>query len=68
MSLPDGMNPCGKKWYLTQQEADAEMAHMHSIRGPEYILNSFYCFDCDGFHIGHTRIDRQKVQRGFVVQ
>jgi hypothetical protein len=57
--LRDGMDPCGKKWFKDQAEAEREMEHMHSIRGPEYELNAYYCYDCDGFHIGHTRIRKE---------
>lgn len=60
--MPDGMEPCGKFWYLSSDSANAAMVTMQPDpnRGPGWILNSFYCFDCDGFHIGHTRPTRKK--------
>jgi hypothetical protein len=58
--LPDGMEPCGKVWFFSKGTAEREMEHMKSIRGPEFELNAYYCYGCDGHHIGHTRIQRKK--------
>lgn len=52
--LPDGMNPCGKYWHPSQGEAEFQMTKMVPIRGPEFVLNAYYCFPCDGWHVGHT--------------
>ena len=54
-TLPDGMNPCGKFWHLTKAEAEEQISHMEPRRGPGFILNAYYCYDCDGYHIGHTK-------------
>ena len=54
--LPDNMEPCGKKWFRSKAEAEAELPSMRPTRGPKFRLNAYYCEGCDGFHIGHTRI------------
>lgn len=61
--LPDGMEPCGKFWYVSRQSATERMATMEPDpnRGPGYILNVYFCFDCDGFHIGHTKVRAKAV-------
>lgn len=53
--LPDAMNPCGKRWFLTAREPREEIRHMKP-RKPNSVLNSYYCYPCDGYHIGHTEL------------
>jgi hypothetical protein len=52
---PDGMIPCGSRWYRDHAEAERVMATLKPTRGPGWILNSYYCYNCDGYHVGHTR-------------
>lgn len=54
--LPDNMNPCGKVWFPTKfaAESEIESQHMKPIK-PGHVLNGYYCYGCDGYHIGHTK-------------
>lgn len=58
--LPDNMQPCGKFYFVSRKEAEKKLANLEPDpnRGPGYILNSYYCFNCDGFHVGHTRVKK----------
>jgi hypothetical protein len=62
--LPDNMDPCGKVWYATLQEAEKKAATMKSNRGANWILNAYYCYVCDGFHVGHTKKSRKEKING----
>jgi hypothetical protein len=54
--LPDGMQPCGKDWLRSRAEGNAVLARMVSDRDAKvWVLKVYYCHDCDGFHVGHTR-------------
>jgi hypothetical protein len=63
--LPDNMQPCGKFWFKSEAEAEEKISRdgMHSIKGPAYALNVYYCYGCDGYHIGHTLIKKMKDKR-----
>lgn len=53
---PASMNPCGKFWHKTEEEATQHLAVMlkqPSIR-KGYLLDAYYCEDCEGWHIGHS--------------
>lgn len=62
--LPDNMDPCGKYWYATREEAENNLKLLGwtSNKGPRFKMNAYYCFGCDGFHIGHTEMKREVVE------
>lgn len=59
---PDAMEPCGKEWHRSRESATNRMSGMKSTRGPEFVLNVYYCKGCDGFHVGHTRVRIEAAQ------
>jgi len=47
------LNPCGKYYYVSLEEASARMARMKP-QYPGKVLNVYFCTRCEGFHVGHT--------------